>query len=61
MIYKVDPDEDYNVAGQSRYGDIELELETLWSLPARHEEGQEIDNYCFKLIWYKTCNRSIMF
>jgi arylsulfatase A-like enzyme len=29
MIYKVDPDEDYNVAGQSRYGDIELELETL--------------------------------
>jgi hypothetical protein len=45
-IYKVDPDKDYNVAGQSRYGDIQLELETLWSLPARHEEGQEIDNFC---------------
>jgi hypothetical protein len=28
-IYKVDPDEDYeDVAGQSRYGNIQLELET---------------------------------
>jgi hypothetical protein len=26
---QVDPDEDYNVAGQSRHGDIQLELETL--------------------------------
>ena len=28
MILQVDPDEDHNVAGQSRYGDIQLELET---------------------------------
>ena len=25
---QLDPDEEYNVAGQSRYGDIQLELET---------------------------------
>jgi hypothetical protein len=25
---QVDPDEDYTVAGQSRYGDIQLKLET---------------------------------
>jgi hypothetical protein len=28
MIYKEDPDEDYDAAGQSRYGNIQLELET---------------------------------